>query len=148
METKSIKRISANGELIAIIIFSDFHSEGITFFTPDELSQQLAYMNRKAGHKISPHVHNEVKREVVYTQEVLMIRSGKVRVDLYDGDRKYLESVVLNTGDVLLLASGGHGFEMLEDTEMIEVKQGPYVGERDKSHFDAIQPSSAETAGD
>ena len=127
---------SANQEVIAIIIRREFSDEGIKFFTPDDFSQQLAYMNRPKGHVIPPHVHNVVPRSVSLTQEVLLVRKGKVRVDFYEDDQSYLQSLVLNTGDVVLLASGGHGFEMLEDTEMIEVKQGPYAGEKDKVIFE------------
>ncbi len=132
-----IDRIYDGKSLISIIIRSSFQKSGIEFFTPNEFSQQLAYMNRPKGHQIQPHVHNEVPRQVTLTQEVLFIRSGKLRVDFYDNSRQYLESRVLEAGDVILLASGGHGFEMLEPTEMIEVKQGPYVGDEDKVRFDA-----------
>jgi mannose-6-phosphate isomerase-like protein (cupin superfamily) len=130
-----VETITSEGKTLAIIIRSTFSCEGIHFFTPNEFSQQLAYMNRPAGYVIAPHVHNPVKREVHYTKEVLVIRSGKVRVDFYDDLRNYLSSTILNTGDVILLAYGGHGFEMLEPTEMIEVKQGPYAGEADKVRF-------------
>ena len=95
-------------------------------------------MNRPRGYVILPHVHNPVPREVEFTKEVLFIKSGKVRVDFYDDDKNYLESRVLNQGDVILLAFGGHGFEMLEPTEIIEVKQGPYAGEADKTRFTGI----------
>lgn len=77
-------------------------------------------------------------REVQFTNEVLFVKSGKVRVDFYGDDRNYLESRILEQGDVILLASGGHGFEMLEPTEMIEVKQGPYAGDEDKTRFSGI----------
>jgi len=127
--------IYSGNELIAIIIPAQYKSSGIEFFTPGDYSQQLAYMNRGEGYCIEPHIHNRIERQVFYTQEVLMIRRGKVRVDLYDQDRNYLESRVLQSGDVILLASGGHGFEMQEDTEMIEVKQGPYTGTDDKIRF-------------
>jgi mannose-6-phosphate isomerase-like protein (cupin superfamily) len=123
---------------VAIILRSTFSAHGIQFFTPDAFSQQLAYMNRPAGYVIDPHVHNPVVREVEFTREVLFIRSGTVRVDFYDDNRAYLESRVVSTGDVLLLASGGHGFEMLTPTEMVEVKQGPYTGDKDKTRFDPI----------
>ena len=95
-------------------------------------------MNRPSGYVIPPHVHNPVPREVQFTKEVLFIKSGRVRVDFYDEDQTYLESRVLVTGDVILLAFGGHGFEMLEPTEMIEVKQGPYAGDQDKTRFVGI----------
>ena len=136
-----IERIEHDGVVLAILIKSEFQKEGIEFFTPDDFSQQLAYMNRPKGYIVEPHVHNIVKREVTLTQEVLFVKSGKVRVDFYDDDKKYLESRVLQTGDVILLASGGHGFEMLEPTEMIEVKQGPYAGDQDKVRFDPIGAS-------
>ncbi|HKK16253.1 MAG TPA: hypothetical protein VJ981_06070 [Gammaproteobacteria bacterium] len=133
-----IKKVYSDNELLAIIIPGDYRRDGIEFFTENSFSQQLGYMNRKAGYLIEPHVHNEVKREVDKTQEVLLIRSGTVRVDLYNRDRKYIQSRMLKAGDVILLASGGHGFEMVEDTEIIEIKQGPYAGDDDKSHFTGI----------
>ncbi len=131
-----MKKIEHNGKLLAIIIPADFHADGIKFFTPDEFSQQLAYMHHKSGHVIDPHVHNPVSREVQYTQEVLIIRKGKLKVDFYDDEQNFLESEVLSVGDVILLAAGGHGFEALEELEMIEVKQGPYAGDKDKTRFE------------
>lgn len=130
-----IEEVRNIGLLMAIIVRSDYHRDGIHFFTPDEFSQQLAYMKHPAGKVIDPHVHNPVPREVVYTQEVLFLRRGRLRVDFFDDDRHYLESRVLEAGDVILLAAGGHGFEALEEIEMIEVKQGPYAGELDKTRF-------------
>jgi hypothetical protein len=133
-----IENISHNGQLISVIIRSQYHAQGISFFTPDDFSQQLAYMNREKGYVIPPHVHNPVKREVSYTQEVLFIKSGKVRIDYFDNNKKYLESRMLNQGDVVLLACGGHGFYMCEDSEIIEVKQGPYAGDKDKTRFNPV----------
>lgn len=133
-----IERITVNGRLLSVIIRVNFNKDGIEFFTPNEFSQQLAYMNRPKGYVIPPHVHNEVSREVTFTKETIFVKSGKVRIDFYDDDRTYLESRVLCSGDVVLLAYGGHGFEMIEPTEMIEVKQGPYVGEKDKTRFEHI----------
>ena len=123
---------------IAIIIRSDYRAEGIQFFTSDVFSQQLAYMNRPTGYVIPPHVHNPVQRDVVWTQEVLFIRSGRMRVDFYTDGRHYLESRIVKTGDVVMLVAGGHGFEMLEPTEIIEVKQGPYSGDQDKTRFEPV----------
>ena len=122
-------------QIYAIIIRSDFEQSGIRFFTPPEFSQQLAYMKHKKGEIIEPHVHNEVSREVVRTQEVLIIKSGKVQVDLYASQNEYWCSFILGAGDLILLAFGGHGFTMLEPTEMIEIKQGPYLGDHDKVRF-------------
>ncbi len=131
-----IQRIEHNNQLLAIIIPNEFCEPGIHFFTPNELSQQLAYMRHPKGKTIDPHVHNPVPREVHYTQEVLFLKKGKLRVDFYDNDQTYLESRILQSGDVILLSTGGHGFEALEEIEMIEVKQGPYAGEMDKTRFE------------
>jgi len=123
---------------LAVILRTNFSADGISFFTPNDFSQQLGYMNRPQGYIISPHIHNPLVREVQFTNEVLFIKSGKVQVDFYDDDQNYLESRILNKGDVILLAFGGHGFEMLETSEIIEVKQGPYAGEADKTRFEGI----------
>ena len=130
-----IEHIKHHDELLAIIISGKFSKPGIEFFTPGDFSQQLGYMNRPAGYKIEAHIHNHIERKVTLTQEVLFIKSGKVKVDFYDNEKTYLYSRVLQTGDVILLASGGHGFEMIENCEMIEVKQGPYSGDADKIKF-------------
>jgi hypothetical protein len=130
-----------DGEVaLAFILRHSHHGDGIEFFTPNEFSQQLAYMNRPRGYVIPPHVHNPVLRHVQYTKEVLLIKSGRVRVDFYSDSQVYLESRILQTGDVILLAFGGHGFEMLEASEIIEVKQGPYAGEADKQRFAPVPP--------
>lgn len=130
-----IDKIFHNNDLLAVIIRHSYKKEGVEFLTPDSFSQQLGYMNRPAGYNIQPHVHNIVSREVQLTQEVLYIKSGLIRVDFYSDQQKYLESRVLAAGDVILLAYGGHGFEVLQACEMIEVKQGPYAGENDKTRF-------------
>ena len=136
-----VDNITFNGRVLATLLRTTYNEQGIKFFTPDEYSQQLAYMNRPQGYVIPPHVHNPVPREVQFTKEVLFVKSGKVRVDFYDNGQNYLESRILNQGDVVLLAFGGHGFEMLEPTEIIEVKQGPYAGEQDKTRFEAHLPA-------
>jgi len=130
-----IKNIYDGENLLAIIISSQFDEPGINFFTPDDFSQQLAFMKHPKGKTIQPHIHNPVPRKVEYTQEILFIKSGKIRVDFYDMEQKYLESHILSQHDVILLIKGGHGFEVLEEIEMFEVKQGPYVGENDKTRF-------------
>lgn len=131
-----IETIKNNEKILAIIVRSSFNpSESISFFTPNDFSQQLAYMKHPAGKTIQAHIHNPVAREVFYTQEVLVIKSGRLRVDLYTNEQIYQESKILEKGDVILLASGGHGFEVLEEIEMLEIKQGPFAGEKDKTRF-------------
>lgn len=137
-----IENIVHNEIQLAIILRAQHRDEGIKFFTPSDFSQQLAYMNRPAGYSIAPHIHNPVPREVLYTKEVLYIKSGLLRVDFYDNARAYIQSKLLYSGDVILLAYGGHGFHMIQDTEIIEVKQGPYAGEDDKERFEGVDQSS------
>ncbi len=130
-----IEQIVNNGLILSIIIRAGFHKDGIEFFTPETFSQQLGYMRRPKGYVIDPHVHNRIERKVFHTQEVLIIKSGKVRIDFYDDDKEYIESKIALKGDVIILAYGGHGFCMLEQSEIIEVKQGPYCGDADKIRF-------------
>ncbi len=130
-----IEYIKNKDQILAIVISHKFNEKGIHFFTPDEFSQQLAYMNHPKGKIIAPHYHNPVERNVIYTQEVLIIKKGKLKVDFYDDKQIHLQSIVIETGDIILLASGGHGFEVIEDIEMVEVKQGPYKGDADKTRF-------------
>lgn len=137
-----VQKIEHNDTMLAIIVRASYEKDGISFFTPDDFSQQLGYMKREKGYVIEPHVHNPVIREVVWTQEVLLIKSGKVQVDFYDNQKNYLESDILNSGDVILLASGGHGFSMLEESEIIEVKQGPYSGDKDKTRFEPVNTTN------
>ncbi len=136
-----IDRILHEDKELALIIRRSYHNDGIEFFTPSNYSQQIGYMNRPTGYVIEPHVHNPVTREVHYTKEVLIIRSGRLRVDFYSEAQQYLESTILEAGDVILLSYGGHGFEMLEPTEIIEVKQGPYAGDEDKTRFVSVGKS-------
>lgn len=134
-----VERVYSKEEMAAIIIRNTFDKEGIEFVTPEDFSQQLAYMHHPKGHQIIPHFHNEVKRTVHYTQETLVIKKGKIRVDFYDNDCRYQKSVELGEGDIILLVGGGHGIEILEETIMVEIKQGPYAGETDKTRFEPVR---------
>jgi mannose-6-phosphate isomerase-like protein (cupin superfamily) len=126
-----VEEIIYEDRLLAIIVSSRFNQPGIHFFTPNELSQQLAYMSHPTGRIIPPHVHNPV------------VRKGRLRVDFYSSEQHYIDSRILVAGDVILLITGGHGFEVIEDLEMVEIKQGPYVGEQDKTRFVGIDAAQA-----
>jgi hypothetical protein len=133
-----VQPVTDQQELLALLISHRFNVPGAHFFTPPSYSQQLAYMSYPVGKTVQPHIHNAVPREVQMTQEVLVIKKGKLRVDFYSKQHHYLESRILEAGDVILLITGGHGFEVLEDVEMIEVKPGPYVGDKDRTQFVGI----------
>ena len=130
-----VEKITNQDKVLSIIVRSNFSEKGINFFTPNDYSQQLAFMSHLKGKEIEPHIHKQVQREVLYTQETLFIRKGKLQVDFYSDEKEYLESRTLESGDVILLIKGGHGFKVLEDLEMFEVKQGPYAGDEDKIKF-------------
>jgi hypothetical protein len=130
-----IEHISHDKTHLAIIIRNNFSKKGIEFFTSDKNPLQLGYMNREKDFVIAPHTHNKVERKINTTHEVLFIKSGKIRIDFYTTEKKYLKSTIAYSGDVILLTDGGHGFKMLEESEIIEVKQGPYLGEKDKNRF-------------
>ncbi len=133
-----IDELYHEGKLLGIIIRNEYRVRGISFFTPDDFSQQLAYLNHPAGKVIPPHVHNKIAREVHLTQEILFLKRGRLQIDFYDDQQRYVESRVLHPGDAVLLASGGHGFTVLDEIEMFEVKQGPYAGEQDKTNFPGV----------
>jgi hypothetical protein len=137
-----IEKIEHAGQLLALIVSHSYRKPGVSFFTPGEFSQQLAYIHHPAGWTIDPHVHRIMRREVFHTQETLLLRRGRMRVDFYDDDQCYLESRILEAGDAILLVQGGHGFEVLEETEMFEVKQGPYAGDQDKRRFSPTIPDA------
>lgn len=122
--------------LLAIIVYSGYQTDGITFFTPPESPQQLAFMRHTAGKVIEPHTHNAIRRVIDRTQEVLLVRKGVLELTLYTSDRQPVVSRMLGPGDVVILMSGGHGFVVREEAELWEVKQGPYLGkEKDKAIF-------------
>lgn len=110
-------------------------SNSIKFFTPNNFSQQLGYMHRPKGYKIPPHKHKQNIRKVFYTQEVLFLKKGIVKVNFYHQSKKFYKSKILKQGDIILLAFGGHGFELLKSSELYEVKQGPYSQSKDKIIF-------------
>jgi len=137
---KNYEEIKYKNKLIAIILSADFKSDQINFFSPPDFSQQLGYLPHNEGHVIPAHFHKIVHREITLTQEVLFIRKGKIKVNFYSDKREYFTSRELKSGDIIFLCSGGHGFEILEKTEMVEVKQGPYSGkEGDKVIFKGIE---------
>ena len=134
-----VEEVKKKNKLLAMIIRNNYECDGVDFITPNEYSQQVAYMHHSTGKVIDAHVHNMVHRNVVLTQEVLFIKKGILRVDFYDDYEDYLESKELYAGDIILLVSGGHGFHVIEEVEMIEVKQGPYAGDNDKKRFEGIK---------
>ena len=121
-----------------IIISNKYDLKGANFFTEENDILQLGYMKHSTGHTIQPHYHKKIDRKINNTQEVLFIKTGKIRVDFYSENNQRIDSRILNSGDVIIILNGGHGFEVLESVEMYEVKQGPHLGVNDKVCFNPI----------
>ena len=134
-----IEYIKNDENLLAIIVRNNYKQEGLKFFTSETNTQQIGCVGHPKGTVCQAHTHNKVKREVYYTSETLIIKEGKVRADIYDNEKNYLESKILEKGDVILFVDGGHGFNFLEDTQMVEIKQGPYLSVNDKVRFEGIK---------
>ncbi|AKO97729.1 hypothetical protein MALG_02565 [Marinovum algicola DG 898] len=132
---------------LAIIVRASFRADSIEFVTPNDNDLQIGYMNRPEGHVIKAHRHLPTRRVLNSTQEVLMIRSGRIRVDFYDLQEQYLESEMLGQGDLIVLMSGGHGFKVIEPVDMVEVKQGPYVAAEDKLFFKGVAEDDVQLVG-
>ena len=135
---ENVLRIVHDDIELGAIVRSTYHNSGIGFFSNDNDGLQLGYMNRPDGYVIAPHTHNKIKREVFFTEEILFIRSGMVRVDFYDDNQQYVESHMARGGDIVILKAGGHGFKVIERADIFEVKQGPYLGAQDKVRFEPI----------
>ncbi len=116
-------------------IIKNTNKKGVNFFTPKNVTQQVGILNHKKGHQIKPHIHFKNPRKIYDTAEVLIIIEGRLRVDFFDKKKKYLFSKILSKNNIIILIKGGHGFEILRDTKMIEVKQGPYNQIKDKILF-------------
>ena len=132
---EGIEIIQEDDRIYAIIIRKEFNNTGVNFFTPEDFSQQLGVLVHKKGKIVNRHRHKLIPREITSTQEVLLILEGSLKVDLFDDEGKTLKTITLTPGSAILLARGGHRIEILEDSKIIEVKQGPYAGYDDKEFF-------------
>ena len=131
----NIEEIKSAGGSLAYIVRRETTSDETTFVTPDDLPFQIGFVVYEAGKEVPRHVHLPVERHLSETSEMILVRSGRCHVDLFDDDRELVATRELREGDVVLLVSGGHGFRMEEDTVLLEVKQGPYIGIGEKERF-------------
>jgi mannose-6-phosphate isomerase-like protein (cupin superfamily) len=130
-----LERIPAEGPLLALLLAGADDPSETTFPTPHDLTLQVGFVVYPAGGEIARHEHRPLERHVVGTPEALVVRSGRCEIDLYDHDRRQVATRELRAGDVILIVGGGHAFRMLEDTVLLEVKQGPYTGVDEKERF-------------
>ena len=130
-----IEHISHGDQCLAIIIRNSFAPPKTTFLTPSDYKQQIGFIVYPAGGEVPRHVHRPLQRRLVGTSEVLLVRLGHCVADIYNEERELIANRELCEGDVILLVAGGHGFRMLADTVLLEVKQGPYTGLEEKEQF-------------
>ena len=134
-----IEKINHKKKLLALIVRWKYRNKkGITFFTPKESTQQFGYMKHKKKYIIKPHLHKKRITKILYTTEVILLLKGILRVDFYNLRQKYLFSKIIKKKDIIMLVHGVHGFKVLKDVEMIEIKQGPYILSKDKIKFEEI----------
>jgi len=134
-----IEKIIYKKRLLALIVRGKYRNKkGITFFTPNNFTQQFGYIKHKKKYLIKPHLHKKRLTKIFHTTEVILILKGILRVDFYTPVKKYLFSKILKEKDIIMLVHGGHGFKILKDVEMLEIKQGPYNLIKDKVKFDNV----------
>jgi hypothetical protein len=131
-----IEQIPDSGSVLAYVIRTTASAAATTFITPDEATFQAGFVVYPAGGEVVPHLHLPVRREVVGTSELLFVRSGRCHVDVYDSNRQIVATRELGPGDAVLSLGGGHGFRMIEDTVLLELKQGPFIGGMEKVRFE------------
>ena len=121
--------------LTSIIIRREYQPAETTFVTTPDLAQQVGFVVYPTGGVIKRHLHKNIDRQNISSSEALFVRQGKLEIDIYDQNKRLLATRELQSGDFVLMVSGGHGFRILEATVLLEVKLGPYAGPSDKELF-------------
>ena len=132
---QSVEWIKDGEEVLAMVLRTKYLPDATEFLTPDSYKQQVGFIVYKQGKEIAPHDHKPLERKLIGTSEVLVLKKGKVEASVYSAKRELVQKVILNEGDLLLLVAGGHGFKMIEDSVLLEIKQGPYTGLQEKERF-------------
>ncbi len=122
--------VKDNGIVLARYIpASSAWENGLSFFSDDEDYIQVGTWGYDKPKELLAHTHNEVHRDVAWTQEVIFVKKGSIKAEIYDLSNKKVKDIICNIGDIIVLLRGAHGYHILEDdTQVLEVKNGPYVG--------------------
>lgn len=132
---QSIEIIAKDGVELCYIVRTSFEPEATTFVTQPEYKQQVGFITYPAGSTIPRHTHVPLERHLVGTSEVVLVRKGSCEIEVYTDDHELVATRDLGPGDLVLMVAGGHGFNVREDTVLLEVKQGPYIGLEEKERF-------------
>ena len=131
----NIEKIEDNGELLAIIVREGSYEDGVSFPTTDELPFQIGLHKQEKGKVIPAHQHIPIKEiSNLQISELFYIKKGMVKVSLYNKEKTKVKDIIANSGDLIYLTAG-HGFEFLEETQMFEVKQGPYRSKEEEKEM-------------
>lgn len=132
---EKIEKIQEKGELLAIVIRPNLE-DPLNFVTPEDSPIQLGFHNRKKGEFVLPHLHKLIPElKNIPSYEMFHITKGKAQVEIFNKSNQKASQTILSSGDTIFLIAG-HSVKFLEDTKMLEVKQGPYRGkEEDKEYF-------------
>ena len=131
----NVEAIGRDGKVFAYVMRDTPGEKKTTFLTPDEAIQQVGFVVHPAGAEVRRHYHLPLERSIVGTPEVLVVRQGRCEMDVYDDQQEIVCTRELESGDIMVMVGGGHGFRMVEDTVLLEVKQGPYYGPDEKAYF-------------
>ena len=135
MMDNNVEIISRNGQPLCYVIRKDVHPDKTTFITPPDGKQQVGFIVYQKGGVIARHTHKPLERRIVGMAEVVVVRSGHCLIEVYDDSLSLVTTRDLFEGDVVLMVGGGHGFQVIDDTVLLEIKQGPYLGKDDKELF-------------
>jgi uncharacterized protein with PhoU and TrkA domain len=130
-----VEVITANAQTLCYVIRNDVRPEKTTFITPPDGKQQVGFIVYPKGGIIARHTHKPLERHIIGMAEVVVVRSGHCQIEVYDESLSLVTTRDLYQGDVVIMVGGGHGFQILEDTVLLEIKQGPYLGKDDKELF-------------
>ena len=130
-----MKVYDKDNELLAVLIQKNSSKIDKDFHTEPSSEFQIATFNLKKDNNIQRHYHEKQERKVFSTSEVIILQSGKMKITIYDSDQNKVEDFLVAPGDMVALVDGGHEIEILEDSNFIEVKQGPYFEQKDKTRF-------------
>ena len=133
----NVKEVKKDGEVLARLVRSSNWNEGLGFYSNDNEVIQVGTWHYNKGKELMKHMHNEVERTILRTNEVLYVVSGKVKAFIYDLRENFVEELEVNSGGTLILLDCGHGYEIMDDnTRVVEIKNGPYLGaENDRRRF-------------
>ena len=131
----NVEIISANGQPLCYVIRGSTQPTQTTFITPPDSKQQVGFIVYSRDGVIKRHIHRQLERHIVGMAEVLVVRSGHCQIEVYDEEKKPVTVRDLYQNDVVVMVAGGHGFKIVEDTVLLEIKQGPYLGPEDKELF-------------